>query len=86
MDTSSEEIFSGDLHKISKGHSQERHFILFDHQLVYCKRVSSLNNCCTFCWEYLAVYIVRSVQHGYFAFIVLKKTVSSYLYCNFMRV
>ena len=41
VETSSEEIFSGDLQKISKGHSQERHFTLFDHQLVYCKRVSS---------------------------------------------
>ena len=43
METSSEEIFAGDLYKISKGHSQERHFTLFDHQLVYCKRVSILN-------------------------------------------
>lgn len=40
VERSSEELFSGDLQKISKGHSQERHFTLFDHQLIYCKRVS----------------------------------------------
>ena len=33
-------IHSSELHKISKGHSQERHFFLFDNQLIYCKKVS----------------------------------------------
>lgn len=37
-------IHSGELHKISKGRSQERHFFLFDHQLVYCKKVN-LDGC-----------------------------------------
>ena len=32
-------IHSSELHKISKGHSQERHFFLFDNQLIYCKKV-----------------------------------------------
>ena len=32
-------IHSGELHKISRGHSQERIFFLFDHQMVYCKKV-----------------------------------------------
>ena len=37
---SSELIHSGDLIKInSSGWSQERRFFLFDHQLVYCKKV-----------------------------------------------
>lgn len=30
-------IHSGKLNKISKGHSQERMFYLFDKQLIYCK-------------------------------------------------
>ncbi len=37
--TSSQMLRCGELHKISKGHSQERHFFLFDHQLIYCKKV-----------------------------------------------
>ena len=41
IERSTEFIHSGELHKISKGHSQERHFFLFDHQLVYCKKVSN---------------------------------------------
>ena len=32
-------VHSGELHKISKGHSQERHFFLFDNHLIYCKKV-----------------------------------------------
>ncbi len=39
LETSTEMIHNGELHKISKGHSQERHFFLFDHQLIYCKKV-----------------------------------------------
>ena len=39
LETSTELIYSGELHKISKGHSQERHFFLFDHQIIYCKKV-----------------------------------------------
>ena len=39
LDRSSELLYSEDLHKISKGHCQERHFFLFDHQMVYCKKV-----------------------------------------------
>eukprot|EP00731_Ephydatia_muelleri_P013279 Em0007g589a len=35
---STELLHSEPLHKISKGHSQERHFFLFDHQIVYCKK------------------------------------------------
>jgi hypothetical protein len=38
MKKSSELIHSGEIIKISKGHAQERHFFLFDHQLVYCKK------------------------------------------------
>lgn len=38
LEKSSELIHSGELVKISKGHAQERHFFLFDHQLVYCKK------------------------------------------------
>lgn len=38
LETSTELIYSGELHKISKGHSQERHFFLFDHQMIYCKK------------------------------------------------
>ena len=34
-------IHSSELHKISKGHSQERHFFLFDNQLIYCKKVTT---------------------------------------------
>ena len=40
VETSTEMIHSSELHKISKGHSQERHFFLFDKQLIYCKKVS----------------------------------------------
>lgn len=36
---SSELIHSGEIYKISKGHSQERVFFLFDFQLIYCKKV-----------------------------------------------
>ena len=36
---SSELIHTGEIYKISKGHSQERVFFLFDGQLVYCKKV-----------------------------------------------
>jgi len=39
LESSTEMVHSGELHKISKGHSQERHFFLFDHQLIYCKKV-----------------------------------------------
>lgn len=35
---SSELIHTGEVNKISKGHSQERVFFLFDGQLVYCKK------------------------------------------------
>ena len=45
LDRSSELLYSGELHKISKGHSQERHFFLFDHQMVYCKKVSLQYTC-----------------------------------------
>ncbi|XP_019852562.1 PREDICTED: uncharacterized protein LOC100640581 isoform X2 [Amphimedon queenslandica] len=38
METSTELIHGTELHKISKGRCQERHFFLFDHQLVYCKK------------------------------------------------
>ncbi|CAI8028598.1 Rho guanine nucleotide exchange factor 4 [Geodia barretti] len=38
VETSTEMIHSSELHKISKGHSQERHFFLFDNQLIYCKK------------------------------------------------
>lgn len=41
---STEMIHFGELHKISKGHSQERHFFLFDNQLVYCKKVKCTAN------------------------------------------
>ncbi|XP_041353303.1 uncharacterized protein LOC121371439 [Gigantopelta aegis] len=41
LEASSELIYSGDLTKVnSNGWSQERYFFLFDHQLVYCKKVS----------------------------------------------
>ena len=43
LEKSTELIYSGELHKISKGHSQERHFFLFDRQLVYCKKVFTNN-------------------------------------------
>ena len=40
LERSSELIFSGDINKInSAGWSQERYFFLFDHQLIYCKKV-----------------------------------------------
>ena len=40
-DLSSELIFSGDMSKVSSsGWHQERSFFLFDHQLVYCKKVA----------------------------------------------
>ena len=39
LEHSTDMLHSGELHKISKGRSQERHFFLFDHQLVYCKKV-----------------------------------------------
>lgn len=40
LQLSSELIYSGELNKInSSGWSQERYFFLFDHQLVYCKKV-----------------------------------------------
>nr|WEL12751.1 Rho guanine nucleotide exchange factor 4/29 [Halisarca dujardinii] len=38
MKSSSELVHSGEVVKISKGHAQERHFFLFDHQMVYCKK------------------------------------------------
>lgn len=44
LERSTELIHSGELHKISKGHSQERHFFLFDRQLVYCKKVLTSKN------------------------------------------
>ena len=37
LDTSTTLLHSGKLYKISKGHSQERKFFLFDNLLVYCK-------------------------------------------------
>jgi len=37
----SELIHSGDVIKTSKGGSQDRVMFLFDHQLVYCKKVKT---------------------------------------------
>ena len=45
LESSTEMVHSGELHKISKGHSQERHFFLFDHQLIYCKKVRAVSTC-----------------------------------------
>lgn len=39
LETSSELIHSGDVIKTSNGSSQDRVMFLFDHQLVYCKKV-----------------------------------------------
>ena len=47
LERSTELVHSGELHKISKGHSQERHFFLFDRQLVYCKKVLTSNKAVT---------------------------------------
>ena len=50
LQRSSELIHSGDVIKTSKGGSQDRVMFLFDHQLVYCKKVkkkkrNSLGKC-----------------------------------------
>ena len=39
LERSSELIHSGDVIKTSNGSSQDRVMFLFDHQLVYCKKV-----------------------------------------------
>lgn len=39
LEKSSELIHSGDVIKTSNGSSQDRVMFLFDHQLVYCKKV-----------------------------------------------
>lgn len=39
LERSSELIHSGDVIKTSNGSSQDRVLFLFDHQLVYCKKV-----------------------------------------------
>ena len=40
LETSSELIYSGELSKVnSSGWTQERYFFLFDHQLIYCRKV-----------------------------------------------
>lgn len=50
LERSSELIHQGDLTKInSSGWSQERSFFLFDHQLIYCKKLDSL-------WRYGLIY------------------------------
>ena len=44
LERSSELIHSGDVIKTSNGSSQDRVMFLFDHQLVYCKKVGELGN------------------------------------------
>ena len=44
LERSSELIHSGDVIKTSNGSSQDRVMFLFDHQLVYCKKVRDLGN------------------------------------------
>ena len=41
LQRSSELIHSGDVIKTSKGGSQDRVMFLFDHQLMYCKKVKT---------------------------------------------
>lgn len=42
LEDSSELIYAGEMNKVnSAGWSQERNFFLFDHQLVYCKKVTN---------------------------------------------
>lgn len=44
LERSSELIHSGDVIKTSNGSSQDRVMFLFDHQLVYCKKVRKLQD------------------------------------------
>ena len=60
LEKSSELIHSGELVKISKGHAQERHFFLFDHQLVYCKKVRA---CICICVRVFSDVCVRAFMH-----------------------
>ena len=52
LERSSELIHSGDVIKTSNGSSQDRVMFLFDHQLVYCKKVSELGNDSVSSWKY----------------------------------
>lgn len=56
---SSELIHSGDLVKISKGHAQERHFFLFDHQMVYCKKVCV----CGWVGVHVCMFMIQYLSH-----------------------